>query len=477
MDRMACVEVRGAGAREDNRDALVGRLGQFSPDVEPSRDAPGVFWVNASGLSHLYRSPRHWAERIAAALRADGYRETTVAVGFTRFGTYAVARRLASTERRVAVIRDPAGERALAGKAPLDRLGLDRALIGSLEKLGVRTVSAFLELPAEGVRRRFGPDAHLLHRRASGDLDPPLQPVRPPEPLLARHDFDRPESDVTRLLFAAKRLVDRLLAAAAERREMLAELTLRLRLDGSFAGAELPASGIRTEVIRPAAPTLDIAQLMTLVRLRFESIALERGVVDLRVAGRSVRTAAVQEGLFVERPPRDLSAANRALARVRARFGDAAVARARLAEGHLPEARFAWEPVDTIPLPASNTALRPSAGARDDGTRDAGAPPAVANAAVRRDAPMVGRVYATPPAAAEAAVGPDVPMVRRVYATPHPLPAGRVAERAGPYRVAGGWWRMPVSRDYYFARMRNGELLWIYYDRARRRWCCQGRVE
>ena len=170
MDRMACVEVRGAGAREDNRDALAGRLGQFSPDVEPSRDAPGVFWVNASGLSHLYRSPRHWAERIAAALRADGYRETTVAVGFTRFGTYAVARRLASTERRVAVIRDPAGERALAGKAPLDRLGLDRALIGSLEKLGVRTVSAFLELPAEGVRPRFGPDAHSLHRRASGDL-------------------------------------------------------------------------------------------------------------------------------------------------------------------------------------------------------------------------------------------------------------------------------------------------------------------
>ncbi|MXZ70174.1 MAG: DNA polymerase Y family protein [Acidobacteria bacterium] len=450
MDRMACVEVRGAGARADNLDAVAGRLSQFSPDVEPSRDAPGVFWVNASGLSHLYRSPRHWAERIAAALRADGHRETTVAVGFTRFGTYAVARRLASTERRIAVIRDRAGERALAGKAPLDRLGLDRALIDSLEKLGVRTVSAFLELPAEGVRRRFGPDAHLLHRRASGDLNPPLQPIRSPEPLLARHDFDQPESDVTRLLFAAKRLVDRLLAAAVERREMLVELTLHLRLDGSFTGTELLAGGVRTEVVRPAAPTLDIAQLMTLVRLRFESIALERGVVDLRVAGRSVRTAAVQEGLFVERPPRDLSAANRALARVRARFGDAAVARARLAEGHLPEARFAWEPVHTIPLPASVMVRRGSAGARDD---------------------------TAPPVSAAVAVGRDVPMVRRVYANPHPLPAGHVAERAGPYRIAGGWWRMPVSRDYYFARMRNDDLLWIYYDRARRRWCCQGRVE
>ena len=420
MDRMACVDLRSTGAYADDAAAVAARLRQFSPEVEPSRDQPGVFWLNASGLAHLYRSPHDWAKQIVAALRVEGHPETAVAVGFTRFGTYAIVRRLASIDRQIVVIRDRAGERAIAGKAPLDRLGLDAALIDSLEKLGVRTVCAFLELPAVGVRRRFGREAHRLHRRASGDLDSPLQPVRPPEPLLARHDFDQPETDVNRLLFIVKRLLDRLLAATAERRERLAELTLHLRLD--------PASKVRTEVIRPAAPTLDIAQLMTLVRLRFESVAFEGGVVDLRVAGRSVRTVAAQEGLFAERPPRDLSAANHALAHVRARFGDGAVARARLAEGHLPEARFAWEPVDTIPPPAG-AELRPGV------------------------------------------------MVRRIYATPRPVPAGHAAERAGPYRVTGGWWRVPVSRDYYFARMRNGDLLWIYYDRARRRWCCQGRVE
>ncbi len=461
MDRMACVDLRSTGACADGAAPVAARLRQFSPEVEPSRDQPGVFWLNASGLAHLYRSPRDWAKQVVAALRVEGHPEAAIAVGFTRFGTYAIARRLASIDRQIVVIRDRAAERAIAGKAPLDRLGLDAALIDSLEKLGVRTVRAFLELPAVGVRRRFGREAHRLHRRASGDLDPPLQPVRPPEPLLARHDFDQPETDVNRLLFIVKRLLDRLLAATAERRERLAELTLHLRLDarpdgrvgssagakllrsellarpdgrvGSSAGAkllrnELLASEERAEVIRPAAPTLDIAQLMTLVRLRFESVAFEGGVVGLRVAGRSVRTVATQEGLFAERPPRDLSAANHALARVRARFGDGAVARARLAEGHLPEARFAWEPVDTIPPPAGVT-VRPGG------------------------------------------------MVRRIYATPRPVPASHAAERAGPYRVAGGWWRVPVSRDYYFARLRNGDLLWIYYDRARRRWCCQGRVE
>ena len=48
---------------------------------------------------------------------------------------------------------------------------------------------------------------------------------------------------------------------------------------------------------------------------------------------------------------------------------------------------------------------------------------------------------------------------------------------AGPYLVSGGWWRSAVHREYYFARMRDGDLLWIYYDRPRRRWCWQGRVE
>ncbi len=443
MDRMACVDVRDADARVDAAAAIAARLRQFSPDVEPSRGEPGVFWLNASGLSHLYQSPLDWAERIVAALRADGYRETTVAVGFTRFGAYAIARRLTAIDRQTTVIRDRASERALAGKVPLDRLDLDGTLIDSLEKLGVRTVRAFLELPAEGVRRRFGQAAYDLHRRASGDLAPPLQPVRPPEPLLARHDFDPPETDVNRLLFIVKRLLDRLRAATAERREMLAELTLHLRLD--------LAREVRTEPVRPAAPTLDIAQLMTLVRLRLESVSLDGGVVDLQVAARSVGTVATQQGLFVERPPRDPAVANRALARVRARFGDAAVARARLTEGHLPEARFAWEPAGTIPFPESrDEGRRHSAGHGDDGVT----PPPDRRGNLR-----------------------EVPMVRRIYANPRPLPTGPSAEHAGPYLVAGGWWRTPVNRAYYFVQMRGGDLLWIYYDRARRRWRCQGRVE
>ena len=450
--------------------AFADRLRRFSPDVEPSRDEPGIFWLNASGLSHLYASPRRWADAVVGAIRASGFRGA-IAVGFTRFGTYAIARtamaapvvgtagtgttmsgtgRTTSTAgadppvvrgRPVVVLQDPAAERVLAGEAPLDRLGLDPALRDSLQKLGIEKLRAFLRLPAAGIRRRFGPDAERLHRLAAGDLWVPLQPLRVRDPLVARHDFDDPETDVARLLFAVKRLLNRLLAMIAARSEMLGAVTLHLRLD---------RAGTKSEQIRPAAPTLDAAQLLGLVRLRLEALGLGAGVVELRVTARAVRTAAAQQGLFVERPPRDLAAANRALARVRAEFGDDAVVRARLAEAHLPEAQFAWDPLESVPRPAP--APRPAAGA--DARR---------------------------------------PLVRRIHARPIPLPprprhepdgwllrggvTGHVENLAGPYVISGGWWRSAVHREYYFARMRDGDLLWIYYDRPRRRWCWQGRVE
>jgi protein ImuB len=47
----------------------------------------------------------------------------------------------------------------------------------------------------------------------------------------------------------------------------------------------------------------------------------------------------------------------------------------------------------------------------------------------------------------------------------------------GPYVFSGGWWSGGVHRDYYFVNMHRGEVLWVFYDRKRRRWFLEGRVE
>ena len=456
--------------------AVAERLHRFSPDVEPSRDDPGLFWLNASGLSYFNASstrisrpdgrpvpsdprppPRpgaggkcgldRWAQEIVLSLRGCGLR-AAVAVGFTRFGTLAVARTLAP-DGPVAVIRDPAIERMRAGRVRLSRLGIDPAFRDGLHKLGVRTVRAFLALPGAGVRRRFGPEAHRLHRLAAGDLWTPLQPQRVKEPLVARCDLDDPETDAVRLLFHLKRLLDRVLATVAARHQALAELTLRLRLDRADA---------HVERIRPAVPTLDVVQVMNLVRLRLESLALGAGVTELRVTGRAVAVAAVQQGLFAERPSRDRAAAERALARVRAEFGDEAVVRALPCEAHLPEARFAWEPVGTVSPPEPReVACRPM---------------------VRR---ILARALALP---ADPRPRPGIGEKRELEPGPEPggrsvrdEGAGYVRDLAGPYLVSGGWWHSAVHREYYFVRLRDGDVLWVYYDRRRRRWRWQGRVE
>jgi protein ImuB len=44
----------------------------------------------------------------------------------------------------------------------------------------------------------------------------------------------------------------------------------------------------------------------------------------------------------------------------------------------------------------------------------------------------------------------------------------------GPYRVSGGWWKRLVERDYYYAETDHGDLLWLFYDRPRKRWFLHG---
>lgn len=84
-------------------------------------------------------------------------------------------------------------------------------------------------------------------------------------------------------------------------------------------------------------------------------------------------------------------------------------------------------------------------------------------------------------------------VVRRLLGKPLPLPPrphhlrddgwvihnaidGAVVKLTGPFVVSGGWWVRPVQREYHFAETARGDLLWVFYDRERRRWFLQGQV-
>ncbi len=407
------------------------RLRRFTPNVEPAAGEPGTFWLDAGGLERLYPSLGDWAGLVRADLENAGWRAGVV-VGFGRFGTYA----LAKARRGLIVLRDADEERALARQVPLDRIAFEPEVRDALHKLGVETVGRLLDLQADGLGRRFGPELHRLRRMAAGELDVPLQPDRPEPPTLAREDLEHAETDVPRLLVVIERLLGPLVEAVGRRGHAVAELRIGFRFD---------RLGDHLESIRPAAPTLEAAQLLELVRLRLEAIRrLPDGVVELVLVAAEVAAERRQLDLLAERPQRDVAAAKRALARVRAHLGGEAVVRARLREGHLPEGRFAWEPFRDLPEPAP---------------RPVGA------------AHLVRRIHARPlPLPPRPRHEPDGWML-------HGLEQGPVMRVVGPYVVSGGWWNRPVHREYHFAETKQGELLWVFYDRARRRWFLHGRVE
>jgi protein ImuB len=398
--------------------------------VEAATDEPGVFWLSGTGMGRLFRSVNAWARGIHAAL-AERNRLATVAVGFRRFAVYALAR----AGDGVRVFAAPKDEDAALARVPLAVLGIDPDLRDTLAKLAVRTVGDFLKLPPQGIKRRFGAEAARLHDLAAGTRAEPIVPTPPVEPVADAVLLEEPEGNATALVFLIRRSLHPLLTRLARRSEALRELKLRFVLERADP---------RTDAIRPAEPTLDLALIVDLVRLRLEAAPLPAPASEIHLTAHGAPADRRQLQLFFETPKRDLAAGDRALARVRAELGDQAVVRARLAEGHLPEARFVWEALARLTFPKPNADATPV---------------------------LVRRVYDRPiPLAPRPRHEPDGWIIRD-------LRCGPVLRMWGPHVVSGGWWRGGVERRYYYLETQRGDLLWVYYDGPRRRWFLHGQVE
>lgn len=403
--------------------ALAGRLRRYSPHVEPASHAPGIFWLDGSGLDRLYASTQAWADNVRDDLARAGF-VATIAVAFSRLGSYALAR----TGRGTIVCASEADERSRVRRVPMAALDLEAAVRERLSALGIHTVGEFLRLPADRIRTQFGSATDTLYQLAAGSKWAPLLPAPPEERHEQEMDFDTPESSTERLVFGVKRLLDGLMPALTARGLAVGYVALELKLDDRSS---------RVERVQPATPTLNVTQLVSLIRLRLESCRFSAGLVTLRVMAGTVAASLDERRLFAQHGRRDPAGANQAFARLRAELGDECVVRARLCQAHLPGSRFTWDPIAQMPV---------------------------------RSAPQVVS---------------SRPLVRRIYTRPIPMPAGanplaaaaRGGDLAGPYTISGGWWGGGVHRDYYYARSERGDLWWFYYDARRRRLFLQGTVE
>ena len=409
-------------------------LHALSPRVEPSDD-PGTFWLDGEGLERIDFGTT-WGLAIQRKITPLGY-SGAVVVGFSRFATYAIAR---ATREGTTVLRSDADERMAAANVPLARLDIDAKLRDSLARLGVMTLGQMVRLPGGGILERFGKEAHRLYQLAAGERWDPLVPVAPPEAPDEHVLLDDDETNVERLMFFLKNAIDRLLDRLAGKARAVTALHVELTLRRNVGTTE-----VRAEVIKPAAPTLDARSLTRLVHLRLTGSPPEAPVHQARVWADDIAATREQLAMFAQKPRRDLRAADEALARVRAELGDDAVVRAVLREGHLPEASFGWERLSHVTQAAPTPKL------------------------VR---PLVRRLHARPQL-----LPPQPRQVRDDGWLLSGLEHGAVVRILGPYVVSGGWWAHELHREYHFAELRRGDCLWVFYDRNRRRWFCQGAVE
>ncbi len=414
--------------------ALAEALLALAPVVELA--PPDAVLLDAAGAclsgSDPEEAERVLAGRVLACCVDMGFRGR-LAVADGKGVALALARHAGRERTRVAP-GPGEGARALA-PLPLAALDLPAEMARWLSAVGVGDAGALAALPAETLAHRFGAVGAAAGRLARGSDPRPLVPFV--SETFPRERWDL-EGEVVLLesaepvLFAAKRLADRVAARLVGRGLGASRLRLTLLLDPrGEERVDLPLS-------RPSA---DAAAWLGPLRERLAGLRLPAPVRALDLA--VVEAAEVPaEQLAVGDRPEVARALDVALSRLAARLGERSLFAAEAADRHRPEAAYRATPF------------------RHGGTGRAGGAGA----------------QPQPQPAPEAQPGRPT----RLFDPPRPIVAlgegGRltslrvegtvraVLALSVPERLAGEWWNEPFDRDYYRARLEGLGEAWIFRD-------------
>ena len=303
------------------------RLYAFTPGVEMWKTQAGVFWLDSRGMTRVWGSAEKWARAVHAALAASGYR-ARMCIGFSRFGTYVIARSMAD-QHGIQVVHSNSEEYEYMARTDCDCLPISPRSKTRLRKLGITKIREFLAIPSSDVSVKIGKDAFDLHVIAREERNVPVQNYTPEDPLQTRVQLPSLRT-CEQIRIHIREPIETLFGSVRNRGLLVRCLTLHL-------GDENDAV-TRTDII-PAEPSCDARLFETLLRIRLESLSfaarMNTAVVSLQVIPADARTFALFPDASVSYEQR-----NSALALIRADLGNAAVQRIELCDAHIPEDRF-----------------------------------------------------------------------------------------------------------------------------------------
>ncbi|MFL6752812.1 MAG: DUF6504 family protein [Sphingomicrobium sp.] len=434
--------------------ALVQRLarwaGRWSPLVEVDDDG---LRLDVTGVAHLFRGERGLVRDVERSFARLGL-TARVAIAPTAAAAWALA-------HYSPCIGDEDIETRLS-PLPVSALRLDPETVRTLERLGLKTIGALLDMPRLALARRFKgeEDVVLALDRALGRKPEPLTaaPAEPPPRALLK--LEEPATHPEAAPHALERLVPELVRKLQQRHLGARRLSLTgFRVDGSIAVAS----------VATAIPSREPKHLQRLLADKAAALNPEFGFDAFALTADWTEELGAAQDSLVEEPGGEREVA-RLVDRLTVKLGPRAVRRPQAEESHLPEQASGWVAAVSS-SPRAQLGGRGTIERRFDGggvgakplhhsTSSSGPPPQPsAREELRRPSRLLDRPEAI-----------DV-----IYATPEGMPRRFVWRRAvhdiarveGPERIAPEWWRQPSSarlRDYYRIEDGAGRRYWIYRE-------------
>jgi protein ImuB len=397
---------RDVAAETGALERLAAWAGQFTPMV--NIEAQGLVLEVESTL-RLFNGHAQLTAAILRGVRDLGFR-ASLGVAPTPLAARIIARAEAHglQVRSCLEIRDLRGRLA---DLPLFLFDWPPETLARLTDLGVLRVKDILELPREGLARRFGQALVLSLERLLGNVSDPRVPYMPPPTFRSRIELPAEAEGVEALLFPLRRLLLELEGCARGRGAGVQQLLLTLE-HGRKA---------RTRVaLEFASPEREADFILAIAREKLGRLQLTAPTIALALRADALLPYVPRNAAWLPGSHEQALERERLIERLAARMGRDRVFGIAVADDHRPEK--SWKP-GTDPN-GMNRDLSP-----------------------RRPMWLLQRPQ------------------RLITDDGHPSMQGRLDFSAGPERIESGWWDgEEVSRDYYVASNRHGETFWIYRE-------------
>ena len=304
-------------------------LERISPLIEPAE--PGCVYLGLDGLLGLYPDEAAILQAAIAAIRDT--------LGLPACAGSAPGK----FHARVAASAAPAGKLfvgdedrlpPLLARTSVFQLPVSAGMQERLFQLGLRTLGDLASLPLGPLQAQFGPEGALAWQLARGEDPSPLLPLRRLPDLTDAVDFPAPTTSTTALLYAAGRLVERLLRQKEVQGRVVRGLRLVVRLDNGQTWQ-------RTVSLREA--TSDRRHLLFILQTHLQELQLSSAASGLALALLGpIGEVGRQEGLFSEKE-RQTRQLEEAIRQLTMRLGRVSLARISEVEpwSRIPERRYA----------------------------------------------------------------------------------------------------------------------------------------